>query len=166
MIHREYIEWFAYHRHEELKDLIVNSSTLHGEVDNLLRSDHALMLQKLDRIGDVLVGLLGQLHEFKGIAMAVAPKLGLSEQALSILRQFVNSGADRLFYENFGGENFVLNFGGDDHVEITDIRFLDDDIKALLELGLIYHEEGMIYRIKRNAVRLIEAIGTKRAEDV
>jgi hypothetical protein len=164
--HQNFIEWLEYHRHEDLKNLIVNTAALRTEVDNLLRSDHALMLQKLDRIGQILADLLGRLDEFKGIAGAMLPHRDLSDQAISILRQFVNSDVERLSYQNYGGGSFVLNFGGDDHVEVTDLRFLDDDFKTLVRLRLIYHENGDFYRLTRNAIRYIETLDKKLTENV
>jgi hypothetical protein len=115
--HQEFIEWLEYHRHEELKNLIVNTATLQTEVDKLLRSDHAKMLQKLDHIGEILVSLVGRLDEFRGLASAVAPGAGLSDQSISIIRQLVNSGTKKFYYEDLGDEGFILNVGGDDHLE-------------------------------------------------
>ena len=53
------------------------------------------MLQKLEQIQDILIKLLGRAEEFKGLALAVAPNVQLSDQAISILRQFIESGDDK-----------------------------------------------------------------------
>jgi hypothetical protein len=51
-------------------------------------------------------------------------------------------------------------------LEVSDIRFLDDDVKALLELRLICHEDGTLFRITRSAVRFIETIDKKPGPNV
>ena len=163
--HRKFIEWLEYHRHEELKQLIVNTAALRTEVDNLLRSDHALMLQKLDCIGEILVSLLSRLDEFRGLALAVAPNADLSEQAILFLRQFTASDADGLYYSDYGGGQFslILLGGSGEQMSITEPRFIRDDLDKLTALGLLtveYNSEGNpIYHITRNAVRFVKALG-------
>jgi hypothetical protein len=56
------------------------------------------MLQKLDAIQQMIVSLLSRTGEFRRLALAVSPDLEFSDQAVSILRQFVTS----------GGRNIVL----------------------------------------------------------
>ena len=36
--HQKFIEWLEYHRHEELKNLIVNTAALQNELNNILKS--------------------------------------------------------------------------------------------------------------------------------
>lgn len=87
--HRDFMEWLEYHRHEEIKNLIVNTAPLRSEVDNLLRSDHSEMLRKLDEV-------LQRLDEFRGLALLLsqsqapawgANALGLSEDAKTLLKE-------------------------------------------------------------------------------
>ncbi|MGA2865593.1 MAG: hypothetical protein ABSF95_14060 [Verrucomicrobiota bacterium] len=82
-----------YHRHEEIKNLIVNTAALRTEVDNLLRSEHADILNKLDEV-------LLRLDEFRGLALAlcisqgesvVAIKEALSEDARTLLKEASHS---------------------------------------------------------------------------
>ena len=161
--HQKFIEWLEYHRHEELKNLIINTAALRTEVDNLLHSDHAIMLQKLDRIGEILASLLSQMSEFRGLALAVAPNAELSEQAISVLRQFVESGAQSFFYNNWGNGNFSLGWEAGNEITITELRFLEDDLNKLVELGLLAVRHSSsgdpIFGITRNATRFIETIG-------
>ncbi|SRR6266446_6576500 len=163
--HQKFIEWLDYHHHEELKNLIVNTAALRTEVDNLLRSDQAQMLQKLDQIGEILVSLLSRLDGFRGIALALVPNADLSEQAISMLRQLTNSGADEMFYKNFGKGEFALELVNAGPIEVTEPRFIEDDLKHLAELQLIsvrHSSQGAaIYRTTRNGVRLIEAVDGK-----
>jgi len=87
--HQNFIEWLEYHRHEDIKNLIVNTAALQTEVDSLLRSDHAQMQRKLD---DVLM----RLDDFKQLALALVgasnmletrSRIGPSENAMTLLKE-------------------------------------------------------------------------------
>jgi hypothetical protein len=162
--HQKFIEWLEYHRHEEIKNLIVNTAALRTEVDNLLLSDHAEMMRKLDQIGDVLVKLLGQMEQFKGLAAAVAPNAQLSDQAVSILKQFVKSGDTQFFFSDWGNGQWSLQFchGEQKQIGVTEPRFIEDDLNQLVAIGLLtveYNSQGApIYGITRNAVRFVNTI--------
>ena len=164
--HQEFVEWLQHHRHEDLKSLIVNTATLRTEVDNILRSDHAQILQKLDQVSEILVGLMSRVGEFRGLALAVAPNSDLSDQALSILRQFANTGANCFYYLDHGGGQFSLGVRNGGQFEVTEQRFLGDDLDKLVGLGLLMVELNPqgdpLYHITRNAVRFLKALDEER----
>jgi hypothetical protein len=136
------------------------------EVDNLLREDQAKMLQKLDQIGDILMKLLGRVDEFKGLAVAVAPNAQLSDQAVSILRQFVDSGEALFFYQRFGSREYSIQLPHGEMIGVAEPRFLEDDLNQLVTLGLLTAEltgdNSANYGITRNATRFIAAIDQKQ----
>ncbi len=132
--HQKFIEWLEYHRHEQLKNLVVNTVALQNEVSNMLKSP----------------------------ALNSNEDKQLSEQALSILRQFANSGAEDFFYENYGGGNFTLGWDAGTEIEITELRFLEDDLDKLVQVGLLLPEQTgskmLRFRLARNAVKMLQAI--------
>ncbi len=160
--HRAFMEWLDYHHHEELKNLIVNTAALRTEVDQILAADHAAMVDKLDQIQTIVATLLSRVNEFRGLSLAVAPDVQLSEQAVSVLRQFAHSGADILFYVNYGDGQFSLQAENGDPLEVTEPRFLRDDLNQLAALGLfsvLYNSEGNpLFSLTRNGQRYLETI--------
>jgi len=46
--HQKFIEWLEYHRHEEIKNLIVNAPALQKDVDDLLRLDYTQLMKLRD----------------------------------------------------------------------------------------------------------------------
>ena len=132
--HQKFIEWLEYHRHEELKNLIVNTAALQNELNNILKSP----------------------------ALNSNVDTELSEQAISILRQFANSGDESFFYQNFGGGNFTLGWEAGTEIEITELRFLEDDLDKLVQVGLLLPEqtggEMMRFRLTRSAIKILQAI--------
>jgi hypothetical protein len=159
--HQKFVEWLEYHRHEEIKNLICSTATLRGEVDQLLRADHDLILEKLDAVNTALASLMSQVVEFRGLSMTMLPEAELSDQAVMVLRQLVKSDSQYIIYMTWdAGCVLQLNQGG--HIDFTEPRFLGDDLDKLASLGLLKPEYGsgdaIMYHVTRNAVRLIGAI--------
>jgi hypothetical protein len=161
--HQQFIEWLEYHRHEDLKNLIVNQAALQTEVDKLLRSDLTQIIQKLDDMEKLIVGFMGRLEQFKGLAAAVAPNSLLSDQAVSILCQLAESGADSLSYANYGGGNWTLMLtNGETCMAVAEPRFIPDDLEQLANFDLVSGGRDLEGRIKcrltRNGARFIQSI--------
>lgn len=160
--YQKFIEWLDYHKHEEIINLICNTAALQGEVDNLLRADHAVIIEKLEAVNTTLASLMSQVTEFRGLALTMMPAAELSDQAVQILQQLANSKASFFVEMKYaGGCVLSLELGG--QIQISEPRFLNDDLEKLICLGLLSLDfgssGGRIYRITRNAVRLIETIG-------
>lgn len=160
--HRQFIEWLEYHRHEDLKNLIVNQAALRVEVDNLLRSDVAQLARKMDEMGKILVAILGRLDEFRGLAVAVAPDTGLTDQALSILRQLADSESASVYFANWGNGAWTLQLENGEQIGVTEPRFIEDDLMQLARLGLLAVEPNsqgnLICRLTRNGGRFLQAL--------
>jgi len=132
--HKNFIEWLEHHRHEELKNLIASTAALQVEINDFLNSSALLSRQNTN----------------------------LSEQAISILSQFVNSGTTSFFYEDLGSSGFSLGWKVGNEIEITEPRLLEDDLGKLVQLGLLLvdHAAGRnrtVYRLTRNAVKFLGA---------
>jgi hypothetical protein len=100
---------------------------------------------------------------FRGLTMAMMPQSELSNQALEILRQFVNSDS-RCFYsvEGLGGVH-ILSLENGGSISFEDRKFLKDDLRQLVSLGLLsldHTSDGSteIYGVTRNAARFIDAV--------
>jgi hypothetical protein len=161
-----FLEWLEYHRHEDLKNFIANTAAVRTEVDNILAADHALMLQKLDGIQELVATLLSRVDEFRGLSLAITPDSQLSDQAVSILRQFADSEGDFLHYANFGQGQFILNVLPGGEPNVTEPRFIKSDLDKLVQLGFLniaeYNSDGNpLYCLTRNAVRYLQTINAK-----
>jgi len=160
-----FMEWLEYHRHEDLKNFIANTAAVRAEVDNLMAADHALIIEKLDAIEQIVATLSSRVDEFRGLALTVVPAAQLSEQAVWILRQFVDSGDETLLYISAGSGRFALQTDNSEPFSVTDPRFLKSDFEQLVGLGLLTGEHNMhgnlVFRLTRNAVRYLEAIDSK-----
>jgi len=160
--HQNFVEWLEYHHHEEIKNLICNTAALRGEVDKLLRADHAIITEKLDAVSATMASLTSQIAEFRGLTMTMMPEAELSGQAVSILRQLVNSESHYMTCRQDGSNICVFMLENDGGIEFTEPRLLKDDLDKLVHLGLLAPKylasETIDFYVTRNAIRLIEAI--------
>jgi hypothetical protein len=120
------------------------------------------MNEKLDSIQEIVATLLSRVDEFRGLSLAIAPDAQLSDQAISILRQFVDSGDETLLYHSFGGGQFALQTDRSEPFGITDPRFLQSDFEQLVGTGLLTFErnadDAFIFRLTRNAIRYLKTL--------
>lgn len=162
---QEFLAWLDYHRHEEIKNLITGTAALRSEIEVLLQRDHAVIFQKLDNIASLLATLMSRLEDFKGLTLAVVPKAGLSDQAVSILRQFAEREADYFYYVDFDGGRFALATPDGCQIEINEPRFLRDDLDRLVGLGFLTRERSSqttnLYYITRDAVSFLREVETR-----
>ena len=97
---------------------------------------------------------------FSSLASAVRPSSIFSDQAISIVKQFVESGA-REFWEHKvlgpDGTSYHL-IGGSGQLQIAEPRFMEDDLNTLVELGVLRLDFGSRgtrkFIITRQAVQL------------
>jgi hypothetical protein len=165
--HQMFIEWLEYHKHEDIKNLICNTTALQGEVDNLLRADHALIIAKLDAVSTALASLMSLAGEFRGFVSATLPAAEFSEQAVSILKQLADSKSSYFSINKMRfGTLLCLETGG--QIQYGEARFLDDDLDQLVSMGLLSLDcdknRNRYYRITRNGVRLVGKLGNPPAQ--
>jgi hypothetical protein len=170
--HRKFIEWLEYHRHEEIKNLICETYHLQSEVDALLREDSQRLAAKLNSIEEMLARLLSRVQGFTPVVHALHPGIELSSQALEILSLFVTSDADRLvILQAPDGPKFALfptSGGSAPTYRVPEPRFLDDDVRCLVQLGLIIQDQRddyggePIYRLARPGLDYVQRVNTGR----
>jgi hypothetical protein len=90
--HQDFIEWLEYHRHEDLKNLIVNNAALLTEVNHLIKADTELILSKIEDISVTLAKVAADIEEFRGLAGLMTHEPDLEPQTRELLRQLVQGG--------------------------------------------------------------------------
>lgn len=160
---QEFIEWLQHHRHEDIKNLICNTAAIQNEVVNLLHQDNVTVLIRLEAINGALATLISQVEGFQGLSKLLTPNAGLSEQAISVLKQFATSGSKNFIYQELS-EGVVFQPENGEPFSYTELRFLSDDIDSLERIGFItirnIGNHGLkIYGITRVGIRYIETSG-------
>lgn len=138
----EFLQWLVDSNHEEVKDLIESNTKTTIGIKALLNQNHDVLLQKLDALDSALSSFGSLIPGFSDISSGLYPSGGqLSEQAKQILSQFQNSGASKILeLHTHGGVSLKYLGGKEREMEISDPRFLEDDLKTLVELGLLRHD--------------------------
>lgn len=157
--YNDFMEWLAKANHTELKGLIELNTNATTYIKSLLNQDHEIFKKKLDKIDAALTAFASTVEGFSELAKAVNPDALLSEQAVSILEQFQESGATKVIELKMlsGTEYMFLEASG--NLEIAEPRFVEDDLRTLVEYGLLRHDYNSkgdnLYIFTRAASRLV-----------
>lgn len=165
---QNFTRWLEAHKHEQLKEFILASHDIEREIDVLLQQDHQQIIAKLEGMDHILAAILCKVEGLGAIGQAIHPGSVLSDQALSILRQLVSSSAKE-FGKRPLQQNVSLSLvpdGGE--IAVTDFRFLDDDLRTLLDLGFLNCRVGAhgteFYGVTRKAAKYIDYLNSQQSE--
>lgn len=139
----QYIDWLRRREHEQLADLIQGNTDLSHSLKSLLSQNHDEVMAKLHSLDQVLSEVASHLVDFKPIADAMAIQSRISDQAIQILHQLNEAEASRFMeLKTFGGTSYQIWDGKRGVIEITDTRFIEDDLATLCNLGLLMPDYG------------------------
>jgi hypothetical protein len=117
---QEFLDWLSSHKHEVIRKRIEENQSVLLSIQTILEQDNEVLLEKLDSIDRILAGLSSRLEGFGAIAVGMYPDSEISEQARSILAQFVESGASTLGVSKCLGGGLGLHaFGGGGDIQYT-----------------------------------------------
>jgi len=133
-----FLSWLVEMQHDELKKLVEANVITSIGIKALLNEQQDVLVAKLESINRALVSFASSYEGFSDIAQGLNPDFGLSDQAIHLLRQFESSGASQAIELHMqGGVTLVLSGGQSGVLEIRDQRFIEDDLRTLVELGLL-----------------------------
>lgn len=159
----DFMQWLIETNHEELKEILEKNSKASEGIKNILQEDRELFLEKLEGINNALLAFASGVSGFSSLAEAINPNALLSKQAISILTQFEEKQASKALEANsFGGMSLLLLDGASGNIEYDEPRFIEDDLKSLIELGLLRHDYNSngdnLYIFTRAASSFIKGI--------
>lgn len=159
----QFILWLKEKRHEDVAVEIENNKKLLQQLTEILSTNHDELIEKLGSLDRLMSSVAAQIADFSGLALTIHPQVSISDQAVSVLKQLVDSGA-KLFMEHkmMTGEpdEYLLLDGAHGPVQYEEPRFIGDDLNTLVELGLLRLEFGSKgsrrFFVTRNAVAFIQ----------
>lgn len=166
---QEYIEWLERGRHTELVELLRSNQGLMNATDRFMRAGHDEILDRFDRLEEMLAKSLISTPGWGEITQALRPKTRLSKQAIDILRWFDATGSSRVMeLKHRGGSALVPMEGSNGQGNFEpgpdpeEARFFNADLDQLIGLGLLNGDcntkGDRIFIITREAVDLIRSI--------
>ncbi|MFW8632077.1 hypothetical protein [Vibrio natriegens] len=160
--YHDFLNWLEENRYNNIIKQIEGSDELVRGVESLLRENHDTVLDKLNFIEDAVSCLVSGMSSLSTIAHAIRPNAELSDQAIRILRNFVESQASFILeLKTLGGsgEGYMIADGDGRKLGISEPRFVEDDFDSLCALGLltpdVNSKGSQMYRITRNAVKYV-----------
>lgn len=159
----DFIEWLKDKRHEDVVLSIEQNQMLAIQLKSLLSVNHQELVQRLNSLDEILASVASHIQTFSSLATTVKPSTVLSEQAISIVKQFAASGANECWEHKFlGPEGPSYQFiGGSGELEVTEPRFIEDDLNTLVDLGILrldYGSKGTRkFIITRQAMKLADS---------
>ncbi len=139
----EFVVWLSETQHDEIKELLESNARTVIGIKALLKEDREILAGQLEKLDMALTSFASGFVGFSGIAEGLRPNSVLSEQALDLLKQFEASGASKMMaHHSFDGLGylFVDHQSGSHEVNITDARFLEDDLNVLTNLNLLIYD--------------------------
>lgn len=158
--YESFMSWLHEQRHEEIRSLLQSSSTTVVGIKALLNESRDEILDRLSALDQTMAAIAAAIPAFSGIAELSNPSVGLSQQALSVLEQFHDSGASGVLESKImNGIVLVPLDGNGGQIEFSERRFIEDDLTTLVELGLLdlsHNGRGQrIFKFKRTAAALV-----------
>jgi DNA-binding phage protein len=156
----EFKKWLEIHNHNQMVEILNNENQIANYLANLIADKNEDLKKQLADINQMVASILANTKTFAPVASMMNIQSNLSEQAVSILKQFVESGGhDMTPAHTLSERSYILNNG---ELKYSEERFLDDDLHTLVALGFIreqFDKNGDIsYIITRNAVKFIESL--------
>lgn len=160
----EFLEWLRENNNANTANIIENDIELQQQFSAFIGQNHDAVMSQLSKLNNLMVSVASRIDGLSGLASKFDVNYGLSNQAISVLRQFVDSNSKSIFrIETMDGEvNYLLTSDG--NIEYDDGRFIDADVQSLVENRLIVKENSpsgdSIYGITRQAVAFIDSLGS------
>ena len=156
--------WLRENQRNDVIDLLCRDSTTLTAVEELVREDNEIFKQKLSSIEGALLKFSSAIEGFDQISESLSPNKGLSQQAISILKQMEENEAEALLMSAWlGGKALMIIRGpSSGNIDIAEPRFVESDLNSLIELGLLMQDHNSkgepLYVITREAAELVTEI--------
>lgn len=158
----EFLEWLRENNNANTAEIIENNIELQRQLSAFISQNHDEVISQLSTLNNLMVSIASRIDGLSGLASKFNDTHGLSDQAINVLRQFVNSKSKSIYrVETIDGEvNYLLMSDG--NIEYDDSRFIDADVQSLVDNKLITKKalssSDFSYGITRQAVVFIESL--------
>lgn len=158
----DFLEWLRENNNENTAIVIENDIELQRQLSAFIGQNHDEVMSQLSKLNNLMISVASRMDGLSGLASTFELNNSLSDQAIGVLHQFVNSKSKSIYrVETIDGEvNYLLMSDG--NIEYDDSRFIDADVQSLVDNKLITKEalssNDFSYGITRQAVIFIESL--------
>lgn len=160
----DFKNWLEENNHSNMVAIIESNQGIQQQLTVFMNQNHDQVMSQLSTLNDLILSIASHMQGLGSIASSFAPNSGLSDQAIDVLRQFVNSDSVEMrnlqnwSYEGLNNIYYLDN----SEIVYSEPRFIETDMDSLVKAHLITLTRGSkgsaIYKITRQAVSFIDAI--------
>lgn len=136
----EFKKWLVLHKHDSLVEVLNNQNQLANHLEGLIQDNSGKLEQQLKDINKMVSSIYARTAIFAPVANTLGIYSDLSEQAISILKQFVESGKDRIIAYWTVDEGFIYSIENFKNLILD--RFAFDDFDILVKYEFLTRENG------------------------
>ena len=157
----DFLEWLRENNNANTANIIENDIELQRQLSAFISQNHDEVMSQLSTLNNLMISIASRINGLSGLASSFENNNGLSDQAISVLRQFVNSNSKSIYrFETIDGEVHYLLMS-DGNIKYDDDRFIDADVQSLVDSKLITKKSlssnEYSYGITRQAVAFVES---------
>jgi hypothetical protein len=155
----EFTEWLEGFFKSHLEE---SSTEIKEAIDLALHADRDVLLNKMSQVEKVVLYIYARMDEFSNVVQAFDPGRGLSDQAVTIVQEFVNSNARGLAKKGYDQDSILMLLPGG-QIKVSEQRLLNDDLETLCELGFLRIQNigqygDVFYDLTRHGVEFVHAL--------
>lgn len=136
----EFMYWLREQNQGQLAQAIAQNKALSSELSSLLATNHEELVSRLTSLNEKIARIASQIEGFSGIAKLLGNEPKLSQQALSVLRQIVASGANFVMEHKLSTgkpTEFIFIGGAVGQVQYEEPQHINEDFEVLVAMGLL-----------------------------
>jgi hypothetical protein len=154
-----FLTWLIQSGQEELKASIEANHATSVSIKAILNVQRTDFVERLDRIENALASFTSGIEGFEALASNTKPSALLSKQALAFLKFYESSGSGKLLESHMSVGTIFHSLDGTGGWAPDEPRFIEDDLDALLQLGLVSvsrnSKGSRVFHYTRRAAALI-----------
>lgn len=162
----EFKEWLIETNNEYAIKIIENHHQLQDGLSVMMNANHDENMAQLYQLTDLIGDIANKIESSAKLGSSYKTNPELSEQAISVLRQFVESGSSTIYHMKLNSgrglpHQYTLN-GTGENIQYDEPKFIEEDIESLVSKELITKtlgsKGGKTYNITRRAVAFIKTL--------
>lgn len=163
--YNEFVEWLLNKRHATILKELESNERLSRSLKLLVNGNQSELIIKFEALENTLLTIASRIDGLALVADVIAPGHELSDQAFSILEQLDKSGGSRIsFTSTFDGTTLDVWDGAEGRIELTEERFVEDDLDSLVNVGFLSPDFGSsgsaFWRLTRSGARFVDQLNS------
>lgn len=155
----EFKDWLNENNYGYMTAIIDSNEGLQQDLTSFINQNHDQVMSQLSTLNNHMISLASRMKGLDKIASSFNSNKGLSDQAVDVLRQFVNSGSEHMEHIQFASDRYINQyFLQEGSIQYSEPRFIEEDIDALYDASLIDFASTTVYKVTRQGVSFIQAI--------